>query len=65
MAVAVREKPKEKEVGKITDPSFRDAATMTEGELTDPDYRMKLLMRNFGGGKESSPAICSKCHHCR
>ena len=65
MAVSVREKPKQKELGKITGPSFRDPATMTPEELTDPDYGMKLLLENFGGNKEGQPAICSRCHHCR
>lgn len=62
MAVAIKEKPQVKEVGKIRGPTFRDPSTMTVEELTDPDYRMKQLMR---GSKDGQPAICSKCHHCR
>lgn len=65
MAVAIKEKPQVKEVGKITSPSFRDPSTMAEAELTDPDYRLKMVVETFGGNKEGEPSICSKCHHCR
>jgi hypothetical protein len=30
--------------------------------LTDPDYRLKYLQRQFGN---MNPISCSKCHHCR
>ena len=65
MAVAIKEKPQVKEAGKITSPSFRDPATMTEAELTDPDYAKKQIMRLFGNGKDIDLLTCSKCHHCR
>jgi len=42
-------------------PKFRNPSGMTEEQLTDPDYRLKQLMKGNGG----HPAICSKCHHCR
>ena len=64
MAVAVREKPKQKELGKITGPSFRDPATMTPEELNDPDYAKKRLAKDFGND-DIDILTCSKCHHCR
>ena len=63
MIVVTKRKPEKKEVGKITGPSFRDPATMTEAELTDPDYAKKQLVENFGGTLEA--ITCSRCHHCR
>jgi hypothetical protein len=30
--------------------------------LTDADYRIKMLERQFGN---MNPVFCSKCHHCR
>ena len=65
MAIAVKERDKVELVILEGKPKFRDPATMTEAELTDPDYRLKQLMEQFGGNKEGKPAICSKCHHCR
>jgi hypothetical protein len=65
MAIAIKEKPQVREVGKITAPSFREPSTMTEEELTDPDYRLKQVMKQFGGNKKGQPSVCSKCHHCR
>lgn len=66
MAIAVETKPTVKEVGKITGPSFRDPATMTVEELTDPDYAKKQLIKHFGKEGDSIDMIaCSKCHHCR
>jgi len=56
MAVEV----KEKTTGKVG-PKFRNPGDMTEEELTDPDYRLKQLMKQNG----ASPMTCSKCHHCR
>jgi len=64
MVVTIKEKPQVKEVGKITSPSFRDPATMTEAELNDPDYAKKKLARDFGNGN-TDIITCSKCHHCR
>ena len=64
MAIAVREKPKEKEVGKIIGPSFRDPATMAEEEMTDPDFRRKQLAKEAGLNEEEA-LTCTKCHHCR
>lgn len=58
MVTAVREKVKQKAPGK---PTFRDPATMTEEQLTDPDYRLKQIIKDSGGLNPT----CSKCHHCR
>lgn len=44
-----------------TDPKFRNPEEMTIEELTDPDYRLKQLMKENG----AYPLTCSKCHHCR
>lgn len=63
MAVEVIERTKP--VGVITGPKFRDPGTMTKEELTDPDFRHKKIMELFGGDKEGTPAVCSRCHHCR
>ena len=64
MAIAVRERPKEKEAGKITGPSFRDTATMAEAELSDPDFRRKQLAKEAGLNEEEA-LTCTRCHHCR
>ena len=48
----------------ITIPKFRDPATMSEAELTDPDYRIKKLAID-SGLKPDAIKICSRCHHCR
>lgn len=58
MVTEVREKEKVKAPSK---PKFRDPATMTEEELTDPDYRLKQIIKDSGGLNPT----CSKCHHCR
>lgn len=60
MPIAVKERIKVEPIK----PKFRDPATMTEEELTDPDYRLKQLAKK-AGMKESDILICSKCHHCR
>lgn len=46
----------------IEKPQFRDPGSMTEEQLTDPDYALKQLEK-LNGGKLS--ITCSKCHHCR
>lgn len=56
MTIAIKEKTTEK-----VKPKFRNPDDMTEEELTDPDYRLKQLMKQNG----AHPAVCSKCHHCR
>ena len=43
------------------EPKFRNPDEMTVEELTDPDYRLKQLMKDNG----VQPLTCSKCHHCR
>jgi aerobic-type carbon monoxide dehydrogenase small subunit (CoxS/CutS family) len=43
-------------------PQFRDRKLMTNEELTDPDYRLKILQKQYGGKYIIG---CSKCHHCR
>lgn len=45
----------------INKPRFRNPKTMTVEQLTDPDYRLKQLMKGNG----AHPVSCSKCHHCR
>ena len=39
---------------------FRDDSELSEVQLTDPDYRLKVIF----GAKYDTP-VCSKCHHCR
>jgi hypothetical protein len=43
-------------------PLFRDKKIMTKEELSDPDYRLKKLQKEYGGKYIIG---CSKCHHCR
>ena len=64
MAIAVKERDKVEPISPEGKPKFRDPATMTEAELTDPDYRLKQLAQE-AGVKEGDILICSKCHHCR
>ena len=45
-------------------PKFRDVSELTYEQLTDPDYRLKGIARDYGV-EESRVLICSKCHHCR
>ena len=52
-------KPREKSI--IEEPKFIDSEKLTTEQLTDPDYRLKQLMKQNG----NHPAICSRCHHCR
>ena len=52
---------REKEIIKV-EPKFRDPNTLTEEQLTDPDYRLKQLAKLNGDDKIIT---CSKCHHCR
>jgi len=58
VVTAVREKEKVEAPGK---PTFRNPDDMTEEELSDPDYRLKQIIK-AGGGLNPT---CSKCHHCR
>jgi len=60
MATEVKEKVRKNYLD--IEPKFRDPETMTEEELTDPDYALKQLGK-LNGGKLS--ITCSKCHHCR
>lgn len=43
-------------------PMFRDPATLSFAERTDPDHALKELEK-INNGKYS--VTCSKCHHCR
>lgn len=61
MVQQVKEKEVVEEVGFIIGPKFRDPATMTHEQLTDPDYRLKQIIKDSGGLNPT----CSKCHHCR
>lgn len=45
-------------------PKFKNPSTMTQMELTDPDYRLKKLAIE-NGQNPSEMLICSKRHHCR
>lgn len=45
----------------ILEPKFRSPEEMTTEELTDPDYRLKQILKQNG----QHPLSCSKCHHCR
>ena len=58
--MATKEKKKEKNYLDI-EPRFRNPATMTAEELTDPDYALKQLEKLNGGKLKIT---CSKCH-CR
>lgn len=46
------------------EPKFRNPKTMTEEELTDPDYALKQLAKQYGLNPDEV-IVCSKCHHCR
>jgi len=46
---------------RIPEPEFLNPEDLTAEQLTDPDYRLKQLMKQDGG----HPLTCSKCHHCR
>ena len=64
MVIEIKEKKKGiYQIGKI-EPSFRDPASMTEDELTDPNYALKKLAKDFGNGN-TDILTCSRCHHCR
>ena len=39
---------------------FRDKDSLSEAQLTDPDYSLKQIF-----GDNVATAVCSKCHHCR
>jgi len=68
-------------MAKQATPKFRDPKTMTEAELTDPDYRLKQIAELMVDEitkrvkrkltEEEKQAIrrkgvqCTKCHHCR
>lgn len=41
---------------------FIDKHNLTKEQLTDPDYRLKMIQEMFG---REIPVSCSKCHHCR
>jgi len=43
-------------------PEFIDPSLLSSEELTDPDYRLKMLQQEYGKGYTIS---CSRCHHCR
>ena len=45
-----------------TEPKFIDKPKLTNEQLTDPDYRLKLLEKLYA---TKYPISCSKCHHCR
>ncbi len=59
MVLEIREKP---QGALLVEPKFRDPATMTYEQLTDPDYHIKQLVKLSGG--KLTPT-CSKWHHCR
>ena len=41
---------------------FVDKKLLTKEQLEDPDYRLKMLQKQYG---QKFPITCSKCHHCR
>ena len=53
-----------KEKEKITTPKFKEEWELTEEQLTDPDYSMKLIAKR-AGLDPNKMLICSKCNHCR
>lgn len=53
---------KKENVIDLSIPKFIDKKELSIKQITDPDYRLKLL-ENLYGTKYS--ISCSKCHHCR
>jgi hypothetical protein len=54
---------RDEEMGKLKKTAkFVDPKSLLPEALTDPDYRLKLLERQYG---LHNPISCSKCHHCR
>jgi hypothetical protein len=43
-------------------PKFIDKSLLTKEQKDDPDYRLKVLERDYNLKNTIS---CSKCHHCR
>jgi hypothetical protein len=43
-------------------PQFIDKEKLHPEQISDPDYRLKLLESLYGS---QYPITCSKCHHCR
>jgi hypothetical protein len=41
---------------------FLNDNEISKEQLFDPDYRLKILIRDYNNYK---PLYCSKCHHCR
>lgn len=46
----------------IKKPRFVKKDSLTKEQINDPDYRLKLLQKQYG---QKFPITCSKCHHCR
>jgi len=46
----------------IQGPKFLNPKDLPPEALTDPDYHIKQLQKQYGGNYSIS---CSKCHHCR
>ena len=59
METQVNEKGK---IDNLSKPKFIDKKLLQEEQITDPDYRLKFLEKQYGN---KYPISCSKCHHCR
>jgi len=42
---------------------FIEKKLLSEGQLTDPDFRLNEFIKNFN--LKDNLISCSKCHHCR
>ena len=43
-------------------PKFIEKIHLQNEQISDPDYRLKLLEKLYS---TKYPISCSKCHHCR
>ena len=48
-------------LSKLSKPKFIPIEQLIQEQLTDPDYRLKQLLKQDG----ANPITCSRCHHCR
>ncbi|MEW6613918.1 MAG: hypothetical protein AB1401_00380 [Thermodesulfobacteriota bacterium] len=58
----MKSKDSKRKVSKMIKPKFRKYQELTVEQRTDPDYRVKELMKLSG---DESFIGCTKCHHCR
>jgi len=63
MVVETKVETQKRNYKEIT-PKFRNEQGLSEAQLTDPDYSIKLIAINAGLDPKKM-LVCSKCHHCR